>query len=327
MARFDPKTRLSYELLGQLYNQEHLSIEEIAGQLGWGATTVSRALHRHGIPIRTKHDYRIEIPRDELARLYNEEASTLEEIGKQFHCSGKTIARRLQEFSIPIRPVGPVSAHIVPSDVLAAWSPDLAYATGLLAADGTLDNDRVRVEFISTDKDLIEAYCRALCLDNIHVMFTPQQARKSWYKVKLNDRAFRSFLEDVGLVPSKSKSLGPLQIPDHVFRDFLRGVLDGDGSWFITKSWSGRYQYLCVELCSASQRFGEWIRKQVEQLTGLQGRLDRNSTGRAYKLVYMGQKALALGRWVYYSPGVLSLPRKRRIWEQMQNREVSRRTR
>lgn len=322
MIRFDPKTQLPRDLLEQLYNQEHLTIEEIADKIGCGATTVGRALRRYGIPIRATRDYRLEISRDELERLYIEEGLTEDEIGSLFNCHGRTIGRRLKELGIPTRTVGPVPAHTVPSEVFASWSPNLAYAVGLLATDGNLDKDRVRVEFISTDQELVELYCRALHLDDIHVVFTPQESRKSWYKVKVSDRAFRAFLESIGLTPVKSKTLGALQIPDDVFPDFLRGALDGDGSWYISKSWFGRYQYLCADLCSASRSFLEWVREKVEQFAGLQVNLQRHSLGRAYYLLYKGTKALALGRWVYYSPDVLGLTRKRHVWEQMENREI-----
>lgn len=326
MTRFKSRIRLPRELLEHLYSLERLSIQRIAERLGCGATTVSRALHRYGITVRTKRDYGAEIPRDGLVHLYHEEGLSLEKIGEIYHCSGRTIARRLQDLQLPIRQVGPVSAHTVPSSILTSWSPELAYAVGLLTADGSLEADRVRVEFVSCDEELIEAYCRALQLDDVHVVFTLQHVRKSWYKVKLNDRVFRAFLDDIGLMPNKSKVLGPVNLPDKVFPDFLRGVLDGDGSWMISKSWSGRYQYLRVELCTASQRFGEWVQSQVEQLAGLKGNLYKKHSGSSFDLVYMGQKALALGRWVYYSPNVLALSRKRQIWEQMQNGEILRRT-
>jgi len=316
----NPRSEFSVarETLEYLYNVEHLSAEKIADRLRYGVTTVRRWLRKYGIPLRTKHDYRLEIPREELDRLYNEQGLTLDEIGQLFGCSGRTIGRRLREFGISARPVGPVSGCMVPSEVFATWSPELAYAVGLITSDGNLCKDRYRVEFISTELELIQLYCSALHLpDDIHVGVTSQESRKSWHRIRLSDRHFYAFLEHVGLTPVKSKTLGPLQIPDEVFPDFLRGCLDGDGTWYVKKEWGGRYQYLRAELCSASLRFLEWCRDTVTPLTGLQGSICVASSHRAYNLVYNGREAIALGRWIYYSPSVLALTRKRAVWARM----------
>jgi len=318
MTRFDPQKQLSCELLTQLYRDDRLTMEEIAHRMGCGATTVARALRVHHIPIRSKHDYRLEISRDELIRLYCEEGLTEDAIGRLFACNGRTIGRRLEEFGISRRPIGSRPKYIVPPEVLTVWSADLAYAVGLLTADGNLNKGRTRVEFISTDKELIDLFCKALRLQDVHVVFTPQQTRASWYQIKLSDRAFRGFLEEVGLTSTKSKTLGPLQIPDPVFPDFLRGVLDGDGSWYVAESWSGRYRYLRVELCSAGLNFIEWIASKIAQLCGLQGHLQKKRSREAYSLLFIGVKALELGDYVFYSNDVLALPRKRQVWQQMQ---------
>lgn len=324
MPRFDAKVQLSRELLAELYVEQSLSADEIAKQLGCGETTVFRALEEYGIPRRSKHDYRLGIAREELERLYVDEGFTEREIAEHFNTSQLTISRRLRELGIPTRPVGGISKWTVPNSVLAAWSAELAYAVGLIASDGNLTSNTNGVEFISTDKELIELYCFSLHLDSIHVGVTAYEGRKPWYKVRLSDRAFRRFLEDIGLTPAKSKTLGALSIPDAYFQDFLRGVLDGDGSWYIQKSWLGRYQYLKVELVSASYSFIEWINHKISTLAGLRGTTRSRSLGRYHYLSYGGHQSIDLGTWLYYSSDVLALSRKRIIWEQMRNRTKSR---
>ena len=142
MARFDPKTALSRQLLEQLYVAERLSIKEVANHFSCGETTIGRALREHGIATRSKHDYRLEISRTELARLYCEDGLTEDAIGQVFGCDGRTIGRRLEECGIQRRHSGPVAEHRVPSTLLTAWTPELAYAVGLIAADGCLAKDR-----------------------------------------------------------------------------------------------------------------------------------------------------------------------------------------
>jgi hypothetical protein len=322
MPRFDPKTVFSCQLLKQLYVEDRLSIKEIARRFGCGETTVGRELRAHGIAIRDKHDYRLELSRAELERLYCEGGFTEDVIGRLFDCSGRTVGRRLEEFGIPRRQNGPVARHCVSPTLLSSWTPELAYAVGLLAADGCLAKERAEVEFVSAETELIELFCRALQLGDVRPTVAKQRSGGApWYRVRLNDGGLRSFLEETGLTPAKSRTLGALQLPDGVFRDFLRGALDGDGSWYISQHWNGRYRYLRVELSTASLCFGEWVRAKVEQLADLRGNLHENSRGSAYQLLYIGRKALALGAWIYYAPDVLALSRKRLIWQEMQSKQ------
>ena len=49
---------------------------------------------------------KIELPRDELERLYLKENLSSNEIACQFGCDGLTVRARLREFGIPLKPRG-----------------------------------------------------------------------------------------------------------------------------------------------------------------------------------------------------------------------------
>lgn len=211
MPGFNPKTVLTKEHLTELYLNRRLSASEIALELGCGETTVLRALDRHGISRRSRQDYRIDIPQSELERLYLDEKLSESEIAARFGTSQITISRRLIDTGIQTRPVGSVPAYSVPKGLFGAWSPNLAYAVGLLATDGSLDKDRKRIEFVSADIELIELFLTALRLGDVHVVVNQQPMRRPWYSVKISDSDFREFLEYVGLTPGKSKTIGALK--------------------------------------------------------------------------------------------------------------------
>lgn len=325
MSCFDPKGQLTRDMLEKLYVSDHLTIELVAARMGCGATTVARALRQHKIPIRSRQDYRRAFSRDKLQELYLQKGFTQDQIGRLFGCSQRTVSRRLQELGIATRGVGPVSQYVVASDLLETSAPELAYVVGLIASDGCLTQGNHEVEFVSSEIEMVELYLRGLRLTNVTAQVANHPGRRPWYRIRLSDRQYRSFLEGIGLTPAKSKTIGPLKVPDDVFADFARGLLDGDGSWYITRSWQGRYRYLRVELCSASHCFLDWIHNKISALAGLEGNLRSRRSGRSHDLHYASQKALALGRWLYYSPNVLALSRKRQIWERMQRIADSRR--
>ncbi|MGE5264299.1 MAG: hypothetical protein ACM3S0_13030 [Acidobacteriota bacterium] len=263
---------------------------------------------------------KIELPRDELERFYIEENLSSEEIGRRLGCDGLTVIARLREYGIPIKPRGwHKLVRRVPDAVLDSWpSPDLAYIVGLIASDGNLQKGNNCAILISTDRELVDLYSGLLELKDAHVVVSNHAwPRKTSYLLQVCDHEFRRFLENLGLTPNKTLTIGPLEVPDSGFQDFLRGELDGDGGWYVAKGWRG-VKYLVGKFTSRSQRYLEWIHETVYRLTGIDGRLQNS------RLYYNGQKAEGLGEWIYYAPHLPCLRRKREIWQNwMESKEVN----
>ena len=92
-----------------------------------------------------------------LRRLYVEEGLTAEKIAVRLECTATTVFRRLRGFGIQARLRGPVPRSIRGLEE-PVWSPDLAYAVGLVATDGNLSPDGRHMSFISKDRDLVETF-------------------------------------------------------------------------------------------------------------------------------------------------------------------------
>jgi DNA-binding CsgD family transcriptional regulator len=291
-------------LLREMYVERKMTVREIAKELGYSERTIRACMDEYGIEVRIAGQQRIELPEDELCRLYVEEGLSTVEIGLRLGCNERTVANRLEERGIARRPRSMPREH-VPKQLHAQWNGDLAYSIGLIASDGNLERNTVQVCFTSTDMELIELYCGCLQLDpSVKIQVRQSPLWKESYKIAFNDVWFRAFLEDIGLTPAKSKTIGPLLIPDAVFADFVRGCWDGDGTWVITQG-----QYLRARLASASPRFLEWMQNRILLLSGLSGCKSGDT------LMYSGRYAIALGKWLYYAPDVPALSRKRAIWE------------
>ncbi len=298
--------------LYEMYIVQRMSLEAIADYYGCGLRTVRRRIKAFEIETRHGSEYRfIELPRDELDNLYTVQGLGAETIAARYGCSNQTVLRRLRDFNIPVRPCR-VSQY-VPPEVYGVWTSDLAYAVGLIASDGNLDKRGSAVRFASTDEELIDLYCGCLQLSvDVPNYVAPQRGwgLKPVHYVDFDDRGFRTFLEDIGLTPAKSKTIGPLAIPDNVFADFLRGCWDGDGCWSIHRDnrWPS-VEYLRTLLASASPIFLVWVQATVKRLTGLASSISH------VNLEYSGKYAVQLGEWLYYAPAVPALGRKRAIWE------------
>jgi len=267
------------------------------------------------MPTRRAHN-RIELPRDELYRLYWEENLSSEAIGETFGCDGLTVLARLRDYDIPLKPRGwHKLVRDVPDSLLDKWPcADLAYVVGLVASDGNLQKQNNCVILVSTDRELVKVCAFFLQLEEPHIIVSNQGfPRKPAYMLQVCDHRFRAFLQNLGLTPNKTHTIGKLAIPDWVFRDFLRGELDGDGSWYVAKGWR-ESKYLVAKFTSRSQTYLEWISDSVYRLTGMEGALQTS------RLYYNGKKAEELGEWIYYENHLSCLQRKREVWNNWMNR-------
>jgi hypothetical protein len=254
------------------------------------------------------------MPKRELLReLYIEQKLSISQIATRQGCSDTTVWKLLQRCGIPLRPQGgQLAVHMSP-EVLAAWpTPELAYAIGLIAADGHLGKGNNLIGFTSADEEQVENYRTCLELGpefTIRVYPPDQENHKPSYRLNFSDRAFYAFLQELGLTPANSLTIGPLAIPDSFLADFARGCWDGDGGFSVNRQ-CGRRDQLRSYFSSSSPDFLGWMHKRIEALTGLHGNIY------GANLEYYGQKAIALGHWLYYAPDLPALARKRVIWEQ-----------
>lgn len=197
------------------------------------------------------------------------------------------------------------------------WTPDIAYAVGLIATDGNLSPSGRHVSLTSNDRDLLETFLeciqRSAKIGNVRGGYGTSSLR-----VQIGDVGLYRWLLSIGLTPRKSLTLGALSVPDDVFPHVLRGLLDGDGSILdVTYDGTGkargrRYRTLLVRFHSASQPHLIWIRERVRVLYGVSGSLA--FAGGLYRLTFAKRASLALLPLLYRTADVRCLMRKRRIW-------------
>jgi hypothetical protein len=258
----------------------------------------------------------VAIDADVLRRLYVDERLSTFQIGARLGCAEATVLRRLRRFGIVVRARGPMPRRYHDSSPIC-WSPDLAYAVGLIATDGNLSPDGRHLGIPSKDCDLLESLRRCLRLTN---RITRSQ-NGHIYRLQWGDRGFYDWLLSIGLTPAKSLTLGPLAVPEEHFADFFRGCLDGDGSvlvytdrYHLAKNERYIYQRLYVSLCSASRPFLEWIQATIRSLVGIDGVINvkkKQDYHPVWTLRYAKGESIELLRWTYYLPTVPSLARKR----------------
>jgi len=194
------------------------------------------------------------------------------------------------------------------------WSPNFAYAIGLLVTDGNLSPTGRHINLTSKDKEQIENFRLCLGIKNkIGRKSRGGFSEKKYYVVQFGDVLFYRFLLGIGLTPNKSKTLEGINVPDKYFFDFLRGHFDGDGTFYSywDKRWKSSFMFY-TELISASKRHIGWLRKEIHRRLKIKGHITGNGeTGTAYQLKYAKKESLKLLPKMYYNSRVLCLSRKR----------------
>lgn len=201
------------------------------------------------------------------------------------------------------------------------WSPDLAYAVGLLVTDGNLSNDARHITMRSAEIVMLDNF--KCCLGLSNKVSSDRRNGNTYFRVQFGNVQFYDWLMRIGLMPAKSLIIGAIEIPDKYFPDYLRGCIDGDGS-IITypdtyNCYKGRQyttQRLFIKVVSASERHIVWLRDRIRQLTRLHGAIIKKHPRDEkhvplWELKFAKKESLQIIQWIYYLPSVPCLERKR----------------
>lgn len=194
------------------------------------------------------------------------------------------------------------------------WSADFAYGIGLIVTDGNLSPDGRHINFTSKDIDQINNYQKSLDIDcHIGKKASSSQSIKKYYVVQFGDVSFYNFLLSIGITPAKSRTIGEIKMPRKYIFDFLRGHLDGDGTFYSywDKRWRSSFMFY-TEFISASKNHIMWIRREIFRWLKIKGHITGSGRGgTCYQLKYAKKESEILLNKVYYKQGLICLKRKR----------------
>ena len=189
------------------------------------------------------------------------------------------------------------------------WSEDFAYAIGLIASDGSVHKDGKKIWFSSKDQKLIEKFKKALNLSNTIGRYARGgEKEKTSYFISSGDKNFVIFLRSIGITSAKSKTIQAVKVPNTLFRDFLRGLFDGDGCFytFQDRRWPNSFGYQ-LSWASASKEFILWLKEELAERYDVRGFIKlgkgvytlnyvKGDTRKLFDVMYGKKPALFLSR-------------------------------
>lgn len=190
------------------------------------------------------------------------------------------------------------------------WSSNLAYVVGLLASDGCLATVQPLIDLTSVDIEQLENYKKCLGIETKIGKKWSSKGRVA-YRVQLKNVLFYNWLQTIGIMPNKSKTLGSVKIPNKYFFDFLRGLFDGDGCSYsyYDPRWKSSFMFY-LSFTSASPLFLKWLRTHLKRQIGVSGHIVQSSGVGCLR--FAKAESLKIIEKMYYSPTVVCLSRKRK---------------
>jgi hypothetical protein len=192
---------------------------------------------------------------------------------------------------------------------------DLWYSIGYIATDGHLSIDGRHINITSKDRNHLFSIRKALDLKNkIGRKYREKSRTKEYSQLQFGDVKFYRYLLSLGFNQKKSLNLGPISVSNEFFVDFLRGVIDGDGSFHSWIHRSNGHRQWALRIVSASEIFINWLNDRIKHRFDVRGKFyiynDKRRKNRLY-LIKFGKKAAGKIAMEIYYDGSLSLKRKR----------------
>jgi hypothetical protein len=194
-------------------------------------------------------------------------------------------------------------------------TPNAAYIVGLVQTDGHHDGHldhkgKVTIELAERDADVLERIKDLLsCYASVRYRTRTTNFNSNEYRtatLAFFDRQTRRALADVGVpVGSKTTLIRPPTVP-FAHADYVRGLLDGDGSVGLT----GRGLPF-VSMVTASPWIADYLCRVIWDVCGVRRTTTPNSRDGVHNVMVANLAAAKLAAWAWHGPDVLSIERKR----------------
>lgn len=193
--------------------------------------------------------------------------------------------------------------------------PEHSYFFGFAQTDGTLNKTknfqnkgRFQIEIGEKDKHILESFRKLFpsvyCGIRTRIRNTNFKENYKSLTFTVCSMIFRKELNKLGIPYGKKSSIISLPKAKFCERDYLRGLIDGDGSIGITKK-----GFPFISITVKSEELKNYLLRIIGRAVREEKRLVRNKRDNIYNIMLNREKAQKFIKYLYY-PGCLSLKRK-----------------
>lgn len=228
-------------------------------------------------------------------------------IAKMRHCTQPRIKNILVKNDIPLR-VRKVNTNLKEDYFTNIDTPNKAYFLGLIFTDGSVTEEKdkqsqLRLELKASDVVLLEKYREELGITS-KLIYSKRGNTESFLSTVRSDKIVKD-LNKYGVVKNKTYLTNVLpKVSAILERDFLRGLIDGDGSIYPNQN------YYRVNFTSHSKNICNDFLLLCEKVSGMKITNKPTQNGKSYR-VTLTKKALVKKLITScYKDAEMYLPRK-----------------
>lgn len=255
-----------------------------------------------------------------ILRQMVEDGMSIREIGRKLGIAPSNVLNTCGSFGIQLKDryeqlLAKNCRQIPDSLFRVPLGSEESWLLGLLMTDGCVNEKEHLIELAVSDKDGVQLASQIIGFGSIRER-VPQtriyngqiiQGKLPIWNYVACSMQLVERLGALGLTPRKTKTLIFPNVSDIVLPDFIRGLWDGDGSWYI------RDNALIAHFGSASEPFMHALQAITSNITGSVAQVRANRRNDFWQLSYGWKRAVTLARWLYYEPNLPCLARKRAI--------------
>lgn len=193
--------------------------------------------------------------------------------------------------------------------------PEHSYFFGFAQTDGTLgkiknfqNKGRFQIEVGEKDAHILKSFKQLFLpvYSGIRIRNRDTNFKENYtsYTLTICDMEFRRELNKLGIPYGKKSWIVSPPKTNFCERDYIRGLIDGDGSVGITDR-----DFPFISFTVKSEKLKNYLFNFIEKITGEKKRLKRNKRDDIYNIMINREKAQKLIRYLYY-PNCLTLKRK-----------------
>lgn len=155
------------------------------------------------------------------------------ELGVKYSLSKSTILRILERNGIKAE-----NHRLVNNDLIIDYfkiidSEEKAYFLGFIFADGCVSNNQLFIDINDKDREVLERFRQEVHSNCI--ISTRIKGKSIMSRITIKNKSFVEHLKRYGIVENKTNNTYHLPVelvPKNFYKDFIRGLIDGDG-WII----------------------------------------------------------------------------------------------
>ena len=251
--------------------------------------------------------------KNDIKCLYEQEGWTIKQIEKKYHSGHGNVSKILDELGVKKKRNLSKNRLLKEDYFENINSSEKAYFLGLLFTDGSivLDKNNQRapslfLELVETDLDILLKLKDAL-KSEIKLSYNKRCNRENGtYTFSLRNQKIIDDLYKWNIIPNKTYQVREIIFPNNYEKDFLRGLIDGDGSLYFS---NGSFH---INICG----YHENIIKQISDYANVL--INKNKSNKiqcsnnVYKYTWNGNDAIKLAK-ILYDKDCLAIERKKKI--------------